>query len=254
MMPHAIEDNWDQHWTDISAATEQGPSPKFRTRLILKLLNITPDQQGVRLLDIGSGLGDFVHAFQEGYPLAKVVGLEISRRGIEIASAKCPSALFLQCDLLDRSSRGQLPRLQATHAVCSEVLEHLDYPEKLLTNVTPCLGPGCKLVITVPGGPMSAFYRHIGHRRHYSPRDLKDLLLRTGYQVDQVYGAGFPFFNIFRLLLTLRGKKLIEDVSRPSAAETPLHVRAGNVLFDRLFRFDLMFWGWQTIAVARWPG
>ena len=57
----------------------------------------------------------------------------------------------------------------ATHAVCSEVLEHVDEPVVLLRNARSWLAPGCRLVVTVPGGPMSAFDRHIGHRRHFSP-------------------------------------------------------------------------------------
>ena len=55
-------------------------------------------------------------------------------------------------------------------------------------------------VVTVPGGPMSAFDRHIGHRRHFSPDDLRAVLLAAGFQVERTTGVGFPFFNLYRLV------------------------------------------------------
>ena len=108
--------------------------------------------------------------------------------------------------------------------------------------------PGCKLIATVPGGPMNAFYRHIGHRRHYKPEELKQLLEKAGFQVERVYGAGFPFFNLFRIFLMMRGEKLIKSISGPPS---PL-VRFAMLLLDFLFRLNLMRWGWQSIAVTHW--
>jgi hypothetical protein len=112
------------------------------------------------------------------------------------------------------------------------------------------LAPGCKLVVTVPGGPMNAFYKHIGHRRHYSPKEIGEVLQQAGYRVEELYGAGFPFFNLFRRFIGWRGEKLIKAVS----GEPSLTVRFGMMVFDLLFRLNLMRWGWQTLAVARYPG
>jgi len=35
----------------------------------------------------------------------------------------------------------------------------------------------------VPGGPMSAFDRHVGHRRHFSAAALRQLLVNSGFEV-----------------------------------------------------------------------
>jgi len=40
------------------------------------------------------------------------------------------------------------------------------------------MAPGCRVIITVPGGPMTLFDKHIGHRKHYSSQELR-LLLRA---------------------------------------------------------------------------
>lgn len=252
-MHPALMDDWDRHWTDIASTTEAGPTPKYRTRLILKLLELGRFPGQAQLVDLGSGLGDFAAAARANSAGADIVGLELSRTGVEIGSRKVPSARFYQRNLLKPVQPGDTSGICATHAVCSEVLEHLDDPLVFLRNAVQYMGPDCRLIATVPGGPSSAFARHIGHRRHYRPADLRKLLEQAGFIVERVAGYGFPFFNLFRMLATLRGKRLIQDVSVP-ASEAPLHVRLGCVVFDVLFRLNLSFWGWQTVAVARWPG
>jgi SAM-dependent methyltransferase len=241
-------DNWDQHWDEFGEAAERGPGPKYRRRLIWRLLDIDASGQGVRMLEVGSGTGEFAAEFCARYPRSKFLGLELSQTGVEIACRRSPSAQFRQRDLLLPSMTEDVVDFRATHALCSEVLEHLDEPVKLLRNACAYMQPGCKLIVTVPGGPMNTFYRHIGHRRHYRPAELKQLLERAAFRVERVYGAGFPFFNLFRIFLTARGEKLIKSITGPPS---PL-VRFAMFLLDFLFRFNLMRWGWQTVAVARW--
>ncbi len=243
-------DNWDQHWDDFGAAAEMGPSPKYRRRLILRLLAIDAAGESARVLEIGSGTGEFAADFCRRYPRAEYLGLELSRTGVEFASRRVPQAQFVQRDLLRVARPHESAGFGATHAVCSEVLEHVDDPRLLLENAASDMVAGCRLIVTVPGGPMNEFYRHIGHRRHYSSRELCRLLEASGFRIERAYDAGFPFFNVFRLLLTWRGNKLIHCVSGPPSAI----VRLGMSLFDLLFRFNLMRWGWQTIVVARYPG
>src|SRR3546814_18015665 len=75
------------------------------------------------------------------------------------------------------------------------------------------MAPGCRLVVTVPGGPMSAFDRHIGHRRHFTPPALAALLTDAGLAVERTDGAGFPFFNLYRLGVIARGHRLVADLT-----------------------------------------
>src|SRR5215470_11384321 len=243
-------DNWDQHWEKFGAVAELGPTPKYRRRLIWNLLGICGEGESVRMLEIGSGTGEFAAEFCARYPQSKFLGLELSQIGVEIATRRVSLAEFRQRDLLAPVGTMDIVDFRATHALCSEVLEHLEEPLKLLRNATAYMQPGCKLIATVPGGPMNAFYRHIGHRRHYSPGELRQMLERAGFRVEYAYGAGFPFFNLFRIFLTARGEKLIKSVS----GQPSLLVKFAVNLFDFLFRFNLTRWGWQTVAVAHWTG
>jgi SAM-dependent methyltransferase len=248
-MDMLAHDNWDQHWEQFGKSSEIGPTPRYRRRLITSLFDFKPPGASIKFLEIGSGTGEFAQDFCQLYPEASYLGLELSQTGVAIAQRRVPKAHFVQRNLMQPTVSGEL-KYNATHALCSEVLEHLDDPSTLLRHSGECCAAGCRLIVTVPGGPMNAFYKHIGHRRHYSPSQLAAQLERSGFEVESAFGAGFPFFNIFRALLAMRGAKVVSDTSgSPSAM-----VKIGSVIFDALFRLNSRRSGWQTIAVARYLG
>ena len=246
-----VEDDWDQHWEHYADSASANPAEAYRRRLILGLLDL--GARPARVLDIGSGQGDLAVEIQRKHPTAEVVGVELSQRGVEVARAKGSRATFVQRDLLGTEEPPPELRAWATHAVCSEVLEHLDQPERLLTNVLPYLAPGCRLVVTVPGGPRSAFDHHIGHRRHYHREDLRGMLQRGGLDVERVSAAGFPFFNLYRLAVIARGKRLIDDVTVAEGSSPSRVATAVMGAFGVLFAANLPSspWGWQMVAQAR---
>jgi SAM-dependent methyltransferase len=243
-------DDWDAHWSAYAEAAARNPAQEYRRRLVLQLL--AEDGSPERLLDIGSGTGDLALSLRHAFPDADVVGLELSAAGVAVAQEKVSEAVFLQRNLLEDGEPEEGFRGWATHAVCSEVLEHVDDSGRLLANALPYLAPGCLLVVTVPGGPMSAFDRHIGHRRHYRPAELRELLETAGFSVERATGAGFPFFNLYRLVVILRGRRLVADAERGGAGRV---ARLTMQMFESLFRLNLASspWGWQTIALARVP-
>lgn len=243
-------DDWDQHWADFAVAAGINPAQRYRHELIIRLL--AKDATPQRVLDIGSGTGDLAAEVRTALPAAEILGLELSKEGVDLARRKVPDASFEERDLMLPEPPPAKQRAWATHAICSEVLEHLDDPEKVLTNAIPYLAPGCVLIVTVPGGPMSAFDRHIGHRQHFAPKELRRLLERAGFEVERVTGAGFPFFNLYRLVVILRGRRLVSDVA---AGETSKPARLAMALFAYLFRLNLDSspWGWQMVAYARLP-
>ena len=144
----------------------------------------------------------------------------------------------------------------ATHAVCSEVLEHVDDPVALMRNSTALLAPGAKVVVTVPGGPRSAFDKHIGHFRHFTAPALHQVLTDAGLDVDRVLRTGFPFFNLYKLAVVARGQKLVDDMEhRPPGTEASRLEKAVTGFFTRTFplnRDDARL-GWQLAAVAHVP-
>jgi SAM-dependent methyltransferase len=246
-------DDWDAHWEAFSSAAARNPAQAYRRRLALGLL----EREGPprRVLDIGSGPGDMLLAAKQRWPETEVAGIEVSERATVEARAKVPDAAFEVRDLLEVAEPPAELTRWATHAVCSEVLEHVDDPVRVLINARAYMAPGCRLVVTVPGGRMSAFDRHIGHRRHYTPDTLADVLRGAGLDVVETSGAGFPFFNVYRAIVIARGERLIGDVAASRAAAPGLPARAAMIAFRPLFRLNLSRsrWGTQIVGVARQP-
>jgi 2-polyprenyl-3-methyl-5-hydroxy-6-metoxy-1,4-benzoquinol methylase len=253
----AVDPNdWDHHWDAHGEAAQGNPANDYRHALILKLLGRPP--AGSTLLDIGSGQGQFALRVQAMYPDVAVWGVEHSAvgvaRGREHAAQRGSAAEFRQLDLLQPTTLadGQPP---ATHAVCSEVLEHVDDPVTLIRNARAQLAPGCRLVVTVPGGPRSAFDHHIGHVQHFTARKLYQVLTDAGYEVQRVLRAGFPFFNVYKLAVIARGKKLIADVEHraPGQAMPAESIMKAVFGFGMRHSLDNAPFGWQMAAVATVP-
>jgi trans-aconitate methyltransferase len=241
-------DDWDEHWSEYREASEANPAQLYRRQLVLSLLG-----PGVRnLVDIGCGQGDLARDIHAVIPTAQILGLELSQTGIRLAKLKVPSATFQQRDLLKPAPLATEYRHWATHAVCSEVLEHVDHPEVLLRNAFHYLADGCRLVITVPGGPMSAYDRHIGHRTHYRPEQLQRVLTDAGLTRVRVTRAGFPFFNIYRLAVLARGEKLVSDARRgiPTSSQRLTRMFASTLRWLFAFNQASSRWGWQIVATA----
>ncbi len=251
--PVAEKEDWDHHWQEFAAANELNPAQEYRRRLVLELLQRSevPD----RLLDIGSGSGELLLAAAARWPGAQLLGLELSESAVVQAQSKLASARFRKVDLLSDADPEPADSFWATHAVCSEVLEHVDDPVRLLRNARKWLTPGCLVVVTVPGGPMSAFDRHIGHRRHFAPDDLQAVLAGAGLDVLEMSAAGFPFFNVYRALVILRGERLVTEAKTSSDGTSSRTLRSGMAVFRALFRLNRprTRFGWQIVAVASEP-
>jgi trans-aconitate methyltransferase len=246
-------DDWDRHWRDYAESAASNPAQAYRRRLVLRLLASGGNGIPARVLDIGSGTGDLAAEIRNAFPRAELLGLDLSAAAVAHAARKVPAATFLQHDLVSSFEPEPAYRRWATHAVCSEVLEHVEDPEALLANARPYLAPGCRLIVTVPGGPISAFDRHIGHRRHFTAKSMRALLEQAGFVVERCTRAGFPFFNLYRLVVLLRGERLVDDVARGAG---PGRARLVMRIFGALFRLNLARspWGWQVLAAARFPG
>jgi SAM-dependent methyltransferase len=251
MKPHV--DDWDRHWRDYAGAAASNPAQAYRRRLVLRLLASSGNEKPAKVLDIGSGTGDLAAEICNNFPAAELLGLDVSAAAVEQAARKVPEATFLQRDLVSGSEPEPAYQGWATHAVCSEVLEHVEDPGALLANARSYLAPGCRLIVTVPGGPMSAFDRHIGHRRHFTAKSMRALLEQAGFVVEGSARAGFPFFNLYRLIVLLRGERLVDDAARDAG---PRPARLVMRIFGLLFRLNLTRspWGWQVLAAARFPG
>ena len=247
------QDNWDSHWDEYAESAAENPAQRMRHQIIARLLREDAGKGAVRIFDFGSGQGDLVQMLERLLPEAQFAGAELSESGVAISQRKVPGATFLVADLFQPPPALKEFSEWATHAVCSEVLEHVDDPVAFLKCARRYLAPEALLIVTLPGGPMSAFDRHIGHRQHFDRAKIRSILEQAGYSVERIYLSGFPFFNLYRLLIVARGERLAQDVGAKAA---PMSFGAAGFamkLFRVLFQANLLdsAFGWQVVATAR---
>jgi SAM-dependent methyltransferase len=253
--PPEARDDWEAHWSSYDETNARNPAQAYRRRLLFELLELQSSAEPVRLVELGCGTGTFARDLAAAHPNVEFTGLDVSAAGLAIAARRVPSARFLQCDLTKPVTVPPGLAGWATHVVCSEVLEHVDDPVAFLRNARPFLAPGCRIVITVPGGPMSAFDYHIGHRRHFTTELLRQVIEESGLRLEFARGAGFPFFNLYRLVVFARGKAVIRDAELMGDQKIGWAARTAMNGFDWLFRWNPSSTtrGWQLVARALEP-
>jgi 2-polyprenyl-3-methyl-5-hydroxy-6-metoxy-1,4-benzoquinol methylase len=251
-------DDWDRHWADLNDVAELNPAQHYRHQLLQRLvrreLNARPQARTV--MDFGCGQGDLIQLLAPVVGDRRLVGFELSRVGVQIAATKTPHASFHRVDLV--ANMPEHPELfsQGDLCICSEVIEHLDEPQAFLHHARRYIAPGGTLVVTVPSGPMNAFEKSIGHRQHFTSESIASLVASAGMRVLKVERAGFPFFNLYKIVGFLRGDRLRADAETKSSGEGPaLGMKIALMAFDVLFKFNLenTSFGWQLIIVSQNP-
>ena len=248
-------DDWNAHWDHYAESASRNPAQLMRFDLVKRLLlRNTRGRTAIRLFDIGCGQGDLLRIVHSLLPSAELLGAEMSQSGVSISHQKISNAKFIVADMFNPPPELEGYRGWATDAVCSEVLEHVDDPVAFLKAARPYLADGCRLVVTVPGGPRSAYDHHIGHRRHFSRAQLRSALTNAGFEPELTWMSGFPFFNLYRLTVIARGRKLVDDARENGRGNALADIAMATFRF--LFKFNLADspFGWQVVAIGRKTG
>ena len=156
-----------------------------------------------KIIDIGCGSGAFsIGSALRGYDS---LGLSWDERNQKKASTrasicKADSARFEVLDIRQLHSRDDLKE-QYEIAICLEVIEHILDDRKLLIDISACLKPGGRLLLTTPYmlfRPVSSIdkgpfvHRETGGhvRRGYTKAMLDELCEQAGLVPDQFSYAG----------------------------------------------------------------
>ena len=236
-------------WGAFSVANERNPAQLHRWRLaISEVLRALPRPDDL-VVDLGCGNGALLSRIAEACPRASLAGIDLEPLALEMAKTTLPRARLFEADL----NRGDCPAAGdlAGHAgivVCSEVLEHLTAPDRLLALARRLLRNDGVLIVTVPAGPMNAFDRSIGHVRHYTNGSLESLLRTSGFRVERCYRWGFPFHTLYRIGMQLMPGS-VESFSDASMTRPKMALFAA---LDQLFRLNVRSGavGRQLVAVA----
>jgi 2-polyprenyl-3-methyl-5-hydroxy-6-metoxy-1,4-benzoquinol methylase len=90
-------------------------------------------------------------------PNASFYGLDFSQKAVEVASASFPDGSFLH-HVIDKSLPYPSGRFDVV--LCTDVLEHLEWPKLIAAELVRLCRPGGIVVIVVPDGDVDQFLGH----------------------------------------------------------------------------------------------
>jgi SAM-dependent methyltransferase len=164
---------------------------------------------GDRVLDLGSGAGDFTAEIASaGF---EVVGVDVAEAAISRARSRHPELDFRVAPI-----DGPLPLEDGAFDLvwASEVIEHVTDTARWLSEVRRVLRPGGRLLLTTPShgrarvalGGVERFSEPLGDHLHlYTRRSLRDVLDEFGFDAVIVRTAGGP--PLLRRLLLARASR-----------------------------------------------
>lgn len=149
---------------------------------------------GVRVLDVGCGIGTFLHLVQQQVSDAVLVGIELST--VDVRAAKEFYGLDIFAGSLEQYAN-QHPAARFDVITLHHTFEHFPEPRTELARMKQLLAPGGCVYIAVPNimdirkRPDIFFQK--GHPYSYSPATLRRLLEAESYGIIAFHApAGFP--------------------------------------------------------------
>jgi len=180
------------------------------------VLNLVP-RNAKYVLDVGCGAGSLANSLQQRG--CTVDGISISEAELEQAGP------FLRRGYLQNLEMGLPEEISSKYdvVVCSHVLEHICYPDKLLSDIRDALVDNGQLIIALPNimhykARMQLMlgnfnYQTQGlwdytHFRWYTFRSAKKLLERNGFVVEHATVTGeLPFNSLFSKILPASARR-----------------------------------------------
>lgn len=147
-----------------------------------------------KILDLGCASGYSTCQIGRFVPQAEIVGIDVSEKLIKFAKKKYPSFKFLIANGED------LPFGDKSFdtVICTEVLEHLVSPKKVLQEIQRVLTPRGKLILELDAGsPLFRliwfFWSHFfrgkvwddSHLHRFTVKKLEDLLRGNGFLIEK---------------------------------------------------------------------
>ncbi|MGM5050304.1 class I SAM-dependent methyltransferase [Tardiphaga sp. 604_B6_N1_1] len=143
-------DNLHQYRIEADHARE-----KLKTEIVDRIEDLIAASANV--VDIGCGIGDLLGEVRRRRPGVRLSGLDFSGKAIEGAERRFPGGKFQQF-VIER----QLPYGSASFdlVMCTDVLEHLEYPQLVVAELVRICRPGGVVAIVVPDGTLDQFLGH----------------------------------------------------------------------------------------------
>jgi 2-polyprenyl-3-methyl-5-hydroxy-6-metoxy-1,4-benzoquinol methylase len=175
-------------WPKFSDFIRYNPGARHRRRHVLRFLD---GLQFDSLLDVGCGNAELLRIVDARYPGKKLRGVDLSET-VVAQNRRVFAHMQFDVNNIENDPLGVVVDV----VLCTEVIEHLDHPERALRHIAAALPSGGHAVITTPTGKVHATEKHFGHIKHPRPRELAALAESAGFEVRELLSWGFPMYAL----------------------------------------------------------
>ncbi len=207
-------------------------------------LERTRSYVGDLLLEIGSGIGNNVRILMQ---YTDVIATETEPVYLDVLKNAYLNTPCVDVWAWDATQPPPPDLPQADSILCSNVIEHIEDDQAVVTNADRVLRPGGRMIFIVPRGQglYSSLDFAIGHHRRYDEDRLRSLFETIGYDIEELFSLN----KIGVLGWWYRGK-----VSRQKAIGR-FSLKVFNVLVPIFKIIDpILPWkGLSLVIVARKP-
>lgn len=177
--------------------------------------NINP-YIGNRVIDVGSGLGNFLGYLLNRDLVIAVDILDIFIDHLRQTYAKYDSIHIFKCDVQNDSIVEIADKYKIDTVICNNILEHVQDDLKALNNIYKILNGKGNLVLVLPAFKFlySRWDKSVGHFRRYDLQDIKEKLKKANFSIQK----GF-YINIVGFFGWFLNGKVLRNTPRSYSIE-----------------------------------
>jgi SAM-dependent methyltransferase len=185
------------------------------------------------LLEIGCGTGFVLSGISKEFPRSTLFGSEIFIAGLGFASARLPSAKFMQMDAKKIPFENEFDVIGAF-----DVLEHIKEDEEVLAQMCMALKPEGLIFLTVPQHAWlwSPIDEYACHERRYAAPDLHKKIEAAGFRV--IRSTSFITTLLPAMMISRFLQKRVSDKNFDATAELELSPWL-NSLLSQILKAEL---------------
>lgn len=182
-----------EHIYDVTSREHQ----IFFSEIIDLIIQHNIDLNGKTVADVGCGIGNLLEHVRQCFNLSESSGFDFSQVAIDFAKRRGIGSDFYQHDIYQSFG------MKFEFIFCTEVLEHLLYPDKAISNLLAAIQPGGGLLITVPDGRKDTF---AGHINFWSPESWQ-VFIQEKFDGLKFVTGNITERNLYALIINLSNEK-----------------------------------------------
>ena len=209
-----MDNYYDKYWKGKDSKSDDF---RYKWPVISKLVPINLKGS---ILDIGCGTGKVLGEIVRLNPQAKIIGVDVSKYAIRIASKKLPNSKFHH---IKDGKKLPINDNSIDFIVCLDVIEHIYDIQNIYREFKRILRPGGKILITTPYYGVikniiivltcfdRVFNPFEGHIRFFTKKTLLKAVKQINFGVIKIgyFGRFYPLWNgVYILAFKKKPRKL----------------------------------------------